>query len=421
MAEYAVHGPIVIDGCIRISGAKNAALPVLAACLMVNGEVKLKEIPSLTDVTHMLQLITELGVKMCLNEDGTIELDAANVHHYGVSHDLMKAIRASILVMGPLLSRFGQARISVPGGCAIGLRPVDQHLSALEQMGAKIDECRDGYMVIEAPDGLKGADIIFDTVTVTGTENIMMAAVLAKGETRIYNAAREPEVVDLANFLNDLGAKITGMGTDTLTVRGVKELHGGSYKVIPDRIEAGTYLIGAAMTRGRIRLENVIPMHNQALFKKLQLAGAEIAVGDDWVELDMQGNQPKSVDVTTCAYPGFPTDLQAQWMALASVSEGTCTIRETLFENRLMHAQEYKRMGANLEQIDRSVIVHGQQSLQGAPVEATDLRASAGLLLAAFVAEGTTTIKQMEFIDRGYEHVYEKLGRVGLTLHEVPS
>jgi UDP-N-acetylglucosamine 1-carboxyvinyltransferase len=420
MDKLIIHGNIPLNGEIRISGAKNAALPILAATLLCPAPVHISNIPHLQDVTTTISLLGQMGTKITLDERSNIEVDAGGVNSCYAPYELVRTMRASILVLGPLLSRFGEANVSLPGGCAIGTRPVDQHLKGLTAMGADI-KVENGYIKAFAKQGLHGATVLMDIVTVTGTENIMMAAVLAKGQTIIENAAREPEVEDLANFLNTLGAKITGAGTSTIIIDGVKELTGGSYQVLPDRIETGTYLIAAAITRGKIKLKNTRPDILTSVLLKLTEAGAEIETGTDWISLDMKGKRPLAVNVSTAPYPEFPTDMQAQIMAMNTVAEGTGIITETIFENRFMHVQELLRMGANIALKGNSAICTGIEHLTGAPTMATDLRASASLVLAGLAAHGETAVDRIYHIDRGYECIEEKLSQLGARIHRMSN
>jgi len=421
MDKLRIIGGNRLNGEVRISGAKNSALPILASTLLANGVMRIGNLPHLHDITTMLELLGCMGVEVAINEDMSIETDCQRVHSQVAPYDLVRTMRASILVLGPLLARYGKAEVSLPGGCAIGSRPVDLHLRGMEAMGAEI-EVIDGYIKATAPGGrLKGAHIFLDTVTVTGTENILMAAVLADGKTVIENAAREPEVVDLANCLIAMGAKIQGAGTDTLVVEGVEALHGSEYRVLPDRIETGTYLVAAAVTGGRVKTKDTDPLLLDAVLHKLEEAGAVITTGPDWIELDMEGRRPKAVSVRTAPHPAFPTDMQAQFVVLNAVSEGTGTVVETVFENRFMHAQELVRMGADIHVEGNTAVVTGKDSLTGAPVMATDLRASASLVLAGLVADGETTIDRIYHIDRGYEIIEEKLGALGARIKRVGS
>jgi UDP-N-acetylglucosamine 1-carboxyvinyltransferase len=408
-----------LSGEIRISGAKNAALPILAAALLAEGPVLLENVPHLNDVTTTVKLLRHMGVEIIFHDGTHLEIDAANISEFLAPYELVKTMRASILVLGPLLSRFGRADVSLPGGCAIGARPVNLHVAGLQAMGAEI-AIDNGYIRARA-ERLHGARLILDTVTVTGTENLMMAAVLAKGETLIENAAREPEVVDLADFLCLMGAQIEGAGTDSISIQGVDSLQGTSYSVMPDRIESGTYLVAAAITGGRIRIKRTRPGHLDAVLMKLEEAGADIQRGPDWIELDMGGRRPAAVDIRTAPYPAFPTDMQAQFCALNAVADGTGTVIETVFENRFMHAQELQRMGAELSVEGNTAIIRGVERLAGAPVMATDLRASASLVLAGLVADGVTVVDRIYHIDRGYECIEEKLCQLGAKIRRLPS
>lgn len=418
MDKLIIRGGVPLEGEINISGAKNAALPILAATLLASEPVTISNVPHLHDVTTTLELLGQLGVGLVVNERMDVEADARDVNNFNAPYDLVKTMRASILVLGPLLARFGQADVSLPGGCAIGSRPVDLHIKGLRQMGADIS-VENGYIRARNNGRLKGATIVFDNVTVTGTENLLMAATLAEGTTILQNAAREPEVEDLAKFLITLGAKIEGAGTDTITIQGVERLAGGEYPVMPDRIEAGTYLTGAALTRGHIRVKRVCPEHLSAMLAKLEEAGAEITLGDDWIDLDMHGKRPRAVNIRTAPYPAFPTDMQAQFMALNIVGDGSAAVTETIFENRFMHVQEMQRMGANIKLRGNTAICNGVDVLTGAPVMATDLRASASLILAGLVAEGETIVERVYHVDRGYECIEEKLSQLGAQIKRV--
>ncbi len=420
MDKLLITGGVSLQGEIRISGAKNAALPILMGALMADSPVRVGNVPHLHDITTTLELLGRMGVSLTVDERSGVVIDPSTLTETEAPYDLVKTMRASILVLGPLLAKFGKADVSLPGGCAIGSRPVDLHLRGLEQMGAKI-KVENGYIRATSGDGLKGAHILFDQVTVTGTENLMMAATLAKGKTIIENAAREPEVVDLANYLNTMGAKISGIGTATLEIEGVETLHGTEYKILPDRIETGTYLVAAAITSGKVKLKDTDANQLEAVLLKLEEAGADIEIGDDWISLDMHGKRPKAVSLRTAPFPAFPTDMQAQFTALNSVAEGQATIVETVFENRFMHVQEMQRMGADLKIEGNTVICKGQEKLTAAPVMATDLRASASLVLAALVADGTTTVERIYHIDRGYECIEEKLQQLGAKIRRVPS
>ncbi len=404
---------------MRISGAKNAALPILAAGILPEGPVNIGNVPHLHDVTTMIALLGRMGVSVTVGDRMEVEIDARQLNEPVASYDLVKTMRASILVLGPLLARFGRADVSLPGGCAIGARPVNLHVEGLKALGAEI-EIESGYIRARAG-RLKGARIVLDTVTVTGTENLMMAAVLADGRTVIENAAREPEVTDLAACLIAMGARIGGVGTDTLVIDGVERLHGCRYEVLPDRIEAGTYLIAGAITGGRVRARNARPEHLDAVLAKLREAGAEVSAGADWIEVDMGGRRPRAVDIRTAPYPAFPTDMQAQFAALDTVADGVGTVVETIFENRYMHMLELRRLGADVRIEGPTAIIRGVQRLSGAPVMATDLRASASLVVAGLVAEGTTAVQRIYHIDRGYECIEEKLGQLGASIKRVPG
>lgn len=419
MDKLQITGGNQLDGCIRISGAKNAALPILMSTLLAEGTTSIGNVPHLNDVTTTLELLGILGNSMTLDEKMTVQVDTNTIHSFEAPYELVKTMRASILVLGPLLARFGRADVSLPGGCAIGSRPVDLHIKGMRAMGADID-VTDGYVKARAPQGLKGARIFMDTVSVTGTENILMAATLAKGTSIIENAAREPEVVDLANCLIAMGAKIEGAGTDIITVEGVEKLHGCTHQVLPDRIETGTYLVAAAITGGRVKLRDTNPDILESVLLKLEEAGAEITTGKDWIELDMKGKRPKAVNITTAPYPGFPTDMQAQFTAMNAVAEGTGIITETIFENRFMHVSEMQRMGADITIQGNSAICVGVEHLSSAQVMATDLRASASLVLSGLVAEGETIVDRIYHIDRGYECIEEKLQLMKASIRRVP-
>jgi len=414
-----ITGGIALDGDVRISGAKNAALPIIAATLLADGPVSIGNVPHLHDVTTMIELLGRMGVSVTVDEHMRIEVDATSLREPFAAYELVKTMRASILVLGPLVARFGKADVSLPGGCAIGARPVNIHVAGLQALGADIN-IENGYIRARAA-RLKGARLVLDTVTVTGTENLMMAATLAEGETVLENAAREPEVVDLANFLNAMGAKVRGAGTDRITIEGVERLGGTHYDVLPDRIETGTYLVAGAITAGRVRALHTRPEHLEAVTAKLQEAGATIQTGVDWIEVDMRGRRPRSVDVRTAPYPAFPTDMQAQFAALNAVADGVGTIIETIFENRFMHMLEMRRLGAEIRLEGNTAIIRGVPKLQAAPVMATDLRASASLVLAGLVAEGRTVIERIYHIDRGYEAIEEKLQQLGAQIRRVPN
>ena len=419
MDKLIITGGVPLNGEVRISGAKNAALPILAATLLADGPVTISNVPHLRDITTTLELLGRMGVQVTVDERMNVEVDPRTIRDFFAPYELVKTMRASILVLGPLLTRYGQANVSLPGGCAIGARPVNLHIHGLEAMGATI-KVENGYIRAIAK-RLKGTRLFLDVVTVTGTENLMMAATLADGTTIIENAAREPEVTDLANCLIKMGAKISGAGTDTVTIEGVERLGSAHYSILPDRIETGTYLVAAAITGGRIRVRDTDPHLLEAVLLKLREAGAEITVGENWIELDMKGRRPRSVDVHTAPYPAFPTDMQAQFTALNMVADGTGTITETVFENRFMHVQEMQRMGADIRLEGNTAIIRGVEKLTGAPVMATDLRASAGLVLAGLVAEGDTLIDRIYHIDRGYECIEEKLRQMGGRIRRVPK
>ena len=419
MDKLIISGGEALQGEIRISGAKNAVLPIMAATLLADSPVTIRNIPHLHDVTTTMELLGQMGVHLTLNENMDIEVDTSTINSLYAPYDLVRTMRSSILVLGPMLSRFGRADVSLPGGCAIGSRPVNLHIKGLQAMGADV-EVINGYIKARV-DRLKGTKLVMDLVTVTGTENLMMAATLADGTTIIENAAREPEVTDLANCLNCMGARISGAGTDTLVIEGVERLSGTEYKVLPDRIETGSYLVAAAITGGRVKLKDTRPDIMDAVLQVLQEAGADITVGEDWIELDMHGKRPRAVNVQTAPYPAFPTDMQAQFTALNVVAEGAGTSTETVFENRFMHVQEMQRMGAQITLKGNTAISTGVERLAGAPVMATDLRASASLVLAGLVADGETTIGRIYHIDRGYERIEEKLAQLGADIRRVPA
>jgi len=413
MDKLVIRGGIPLVGEVRVSGAKNAALPILCASLLTEEPLKIGNVPHLRDITTTLELLGQMGVTVSVDEKMRVELCAAHLSRLVAPYDLVKTMRASILVLGPLVARFGEASVSLPGGCAIGMRPVDLHIKGLQAMGAEID-IEHGYVVARA-ERLKGARIFMDLVTVTGTENLMMAAVLAEGETVLENAAREPEVVDLAECLNAMGAHIEGAGSDVVTIRGVERLHGASYRVMPDRIEAGTYLAAAVSTGGKIKLRGVRPGILDAVLEKLRDGGARIETGADWIGLEADGPL-RSVNVRTAPYPAFPTDMQAQFMAMNCVAQGTATMTETIFENRFMHVQELRRLGANIEVEGNTAVVRGVARLQGATLMATDLRASASLIVGGLVAHGETVVDRIYHVDRGYECVEEKLSQLGARI-----
>lgn len=418
MDKLKINGGVRLDGEVRISGAKNAALPILAASLLTKDKLRLGNLPHLNDITTMIGLLGTMGVNVVLNEDMSVEVSAGSIREYTAPYELVKTMRASILVLGPLLAHFGEANVSLPGGCAIGSRPVDLHIRGMEAMGAKVDVV-DGYIRATSQGRLKGAKILFDKVTVTGTENVLMAAVLADGETLLENAAKEPEVVDLANCLIGMGAIIEGAGSDTIRVTGVERLHGYDHDVLPDRIEAGTYLVAGAITGGKVKIRDVVPEHLDSVLIKLREAGAHISLGKDWIELDMLGSRARAVDITTAPYPAFPTDMQAQFTLLNAIADGAGTVEETVFENRFMHINELERMGAKARIRGNAVFIEGRDVLKGAPVMATDLRASASLVLAGLVAEGQTVVDRIYHLDRGYECIEEKLAGLGASIRRV--
>ncbi|MFT6102658.1 MAG: UDP-N-acetylglucosamine 1-carboxyvinyltransferase [Granulosicoccus sp.] len=420
MDKLIIKGGGPLSGEIRISGSKNSALPILAATILADSPIQIGNLPHLNDVTTMLSLLRSMGLSITLNEKMTVEIDANTITEYTAPYELVKTMRASILVLGPMLARYGEANVSFPGGCAIGSRPVDIHLRGLEAMGAII-EIDEGYIRARSNGRLQGANIFMDTVTVGGTENLLMAAVLAEGRTVLRNAAREPEIVDLSYCLIAMGAKIEGVGSDTLTVDGVERLQGCHYKVMPDRIETGTFLVAAAATRGRVKLKDTRPDILEAVLIKLKEAGAVITSGDDWVALDMEGRRPKAVSLKTAPYPAFPTDMQAQFTAMNAVAEGTGTVVETIFENRLIQIHELNRMGAQIVLEGNTAVVTGVERLNAAPVMATDLRASASLVIAALVADGDTVVDRIYHIDRGYECIEEKLQMLGVNIRRVPG
>jgi UDP-N-acetylglucosamine 1-carboxyvinyltransferase len=416
MDQLIINGGKPLQGDVIISGAKNAALPIMAATLLANDHVTIANVPHLKDVTTMMELLGQLGAKLVVDEKMHVQVDASQVNDLVAPYDLVKTMRASILVLGPMLARFGEAEVSLPGGCAIGTRPIDLHLKALKSMGADIT-INNGYVKATCKRGrLQGRPLVFDTVTVTGTENIMMAAALAEGKTILKNAAREPEVVDLANFLIQMGAKITGAGTHTIEIEGVEALGGGSYSVMPDRIEAGTYLAAGALTRGHVTVRKVRPDNLLSMLCKFEEAGAHITMGEDWVSLDTQGLRPEAVNISTAPYPGFPTDMQAQFMAMNAIAQGSSTVIETIFENRFMHLPELQRMGAKIQSNGNTAMITGVEKLTGATVMATDLRASASLILAGLAAEGETTVERIYHVDRGYDRIEEKLSLLGADI-----
>jgi len=419
MDKLLINGGVPLNGEIRISGAKNAALPIIVSTLLASEPVTIGNIPHLHDITTTMELLGRMGVSITMNEMMSVEVDASTISQLVAPYELVKTMRASILVLGPLLARFGSAEVSLPGGCAIGSRPVNLHISGLEAMGADIS-VENGYIKARAK-RLKGAKLVMDMVTVTGTENLLMAATLADGTTIIENAAREPEVIDLANCLISMGAQIEGAGTDTITIEGVEKLHGTHYNVLPDRIETGTFLVAAAVTGGKVKLKDTDPTILDSVLAKLQEAGATIETGKDWISLDMHGKRPKAVDISTAPYPAFPTDMQAQFSIINAIAEGHAVITETVFENRFMHILELQRMGADIALKGNSAFCNGVETLNGAPVMATDLRASASLVLAGLVAEGQTVVERIYHIDRGYECIEEKLQQLGARIRRVPA
>lgn len=416
MDKLLIHGGVSLKGEVTISGAKNAALPILLASLLTDKSCTFTNVPDLRDVNTSLALLKQLGAHAERQDDGSVFINAETVDNQTASYELVKTMRASVLVLGPLLAKYGQATVSLPGGCAIGARPVNLHLAGLEKMGAEI-EVEGGYIKAKVKDRLKGCNIFMDMVSVGATENLMMAATLADGQTVIENAAREPEIVDLAECLNAMGAKISGAGSPKVTIEGVDNLHGCQYHVLPDRIETGTFLVAAAATKGHVKCIHAAPDTLDAVLNKLEQAGAEITTGEDWIELNMHGQQPKAVNINTAPHPGFPTDMQAQFVALNAIASGTATVTESIFENRFMHVPELRRMGADIELRGNSAITKGDSQLKGAPVMATDLRASASLIIAALVAgECETLIDRIYHLDRGYEKIESKLGNLGANI-----
>lgn len=418
MNKLVIRGGVPLCGEVRISGAKNSALPILAATLLCEEPVTVRNLPHLHDITTMIALLRCMGVELVIDEKLGVEVHADTIREFTAPYDLVKTMRASILVLGPMVARFGRARVSFPGGCAIGSRPVDLHLRGLEAMGAKI-EVDEGYINASIDGRLRGAHIFHDTVTVGGTENLLMAATLAEGRTVIENAAREPEVVDLAQCLIRMGARIEGHGTDTLVIDGVERLHGCEYAVMPDRIETGTYLVAAAATGGRIKVKDTCPAALEAVLLKLEETGAKIEQGPDWISLDMEGRRPRAVNIRTAPYPGFPTDMQAQFTALNAIAEGTGAVTETVFENRLIQVHEMNRMGAKINVEGNTAIIQGVEQLKGAPVMASDLRASASLVIAGLAAIGETVVDRIYHIDRGYECIEEKLQSLGADIRRL--
>ncbi|EXJ16372.1 UDP-N-acetylglucosamine 1-carboxyvinyltransferase [Imhoffiella purpurea] len=417
MDKLLITGGNPLHGQVRASGAKNAALPILAATLLADGPVALENVPRLRDISTTFELLGRMGARLTPNGSGVVTVEPRTLTSFVAPYELVKTMRASILVLGPLVARYGRADVSLPGGCAIGARPVNLHIEGLRAMGADIG-VEGGYIRARA-ERLHGARLVMEVVSVTGTENLMMAAALADGETLIENAAREPEVVDLADFLNAMGARIEGAGTDLIQIQGVERLSGARYRVMPDRIETGTFLVGAAMTGGRVRVTETRPDCLDAVLQKLQEAGAEVMVGEDWIELDMRGRRPRSVDIHTAPHPAFPTDMQAQFCALNSIAEGVGAVAETIFENRYMHVPELQRMGADIRIEGNVAICHGVERLTAAPVMATDLRASASLVLAGLVARGETLIDRIYHLDRGYENIEDKLLALGASIQRI--
>ncbi|MBX2886359.1 MAG: UDP-N-acetylglucosamine 1-carboxyvinyltransferase [Granulosicoccus sp.] len=417
MDKFLITASPPLSGEVKISGAKNAVLPILAATILGSSASSLGNVPRLNDVTTTMSLLARMGCQITMGDDLRIDVDPGGIDNYTAAYELVSTMRASILVLGPLLARFGQAEVSLPGGCAIGARPVNLHIEGLKAMGAEI--YIEGGNIHAQANRLRGARIEFDIVTVTGTENLLMAATLAEGTTTLVNAAREPEVVDLANYLIRMGARIEGAGTSTIVVDGVDKLEGCRYEVVADRIETGTFLVAAASTRGSIRVVNTVPQILSAVLERLEACGAEITTGDDWIELDMGGQRPRSVDIDTAPYPEFPTDMQAQFCVLNALADGTSRITETVFENRFMHVSELQRMGADMAIDGNCVTIRGVERLRGAPVMATDLRASASLIIAALVAEGETTVRRVYHIDRGYERIEEKFQRLGADIRRM--
>ena len=418
MDKLLIRGGAPLNGQIYASGAKNSALPILASSLLADSPLKVGNLPHLNDVTTMLELLGSMGVDVMLSDEMEVQVDTSSIHNLNARYELVKTMRASILVLGPLLAKFRQATVALPGGCAIGSRPVNLHIDAMRAMGAEID-IEDGNIKARVNGRLKGAKIIFEPVSVTGTENVIMAACLADGITVIENAAREPEVIDLANCLAAMGAKIKGAGTDVITIEGVESLDGASFSVMPDRVEVGTYLTAVAMTGGRVKIKSAKPEYLSSVISKLELTGAVITSGEDWVEIAMNESKPKAISLTTGPYPSFPTDMQAQFVSLNAIAQGNSTVTETVFENRFMHVQEIARMGGNILLKGNTAVIEGIKKLKGAPVMATDLRASASLVLAGLVAEGATTIDRIYHIDRGYERIEEKLKMLGADIERI--
>ena len=419
MDKLIITGGNRLDGDVRISGAKNAALPILAATLLADSPVTVGNIPHLHDITTTMELLGRMGVDLIVDEKMNIIVDPTSIREFYAPYELVKTMRASILVLGPLLTRFGKASVSLPGGCAIGSRPVNLHIAGLEKMGADI-RVENGFINATAK-RLKGTRLVMDLTTGTGTENLMMAATLAEGTTIIETAAREPEVVDLAACLNAMGAQVNGAGTDTIEILGVERLTGTHHHVLPDRIESGTYLVAAAITGGRVRIKDTNPSMMEAVLEKLDEAGVDVSVGEDWAEADATRQRPRAVDIRTAPYPAFPTDMQAQFTALNVVADGTGTISETVFENRFMHVHELRRMGADVQLAGNTAVTKGVNTLMAAPVMATDLRASASLVLAGLVAQGESVVDRIYHIDRGYECIEEKLQGLGASIRRLPG
>ena len=418
MDKLLIRGGATLNGEIYASGAKNSALPILAASLLADSPLKVGNLPHLNDVTTMLELLGSMGVEVMLSDEMEVQVDTSNIKNLNARYELVKTMRASILVLGPLLAKFQQATVALPGGCAIGSRPVNLHIDAMRAMGAEVN-IEEGNIKASVSGRLKGAKILFEPVSVTGTENVIMAATLAEGITIIENAAREPEVIDLANCLIAMGADIKGAGTDVITIQGVARLEGASFSVMPDRVEVGTYLTAVAMTGGKVKIKSAKPEYLSSVISKLELSGAIITQGDNWVEIFMSKNKPNATSLTTGPYPSFPTDMQAQFVSLNAIAEGSSTITETVFENRFMHVQEIARMGGNISLKGNTAVITGINSLKGAPVMATDLRASASLVLAGLVAKGATTIDRIYHIDRGYERIEEKLKMLGADIERI--
>jgi UDP-N-acetylglucosamine 1-carboxyvinyltransferase len=419
MDKFLISGSGPLSGDVRISGAKNAVLPILAGTLLGSSTSTITNVPHLNDVTTTMSLLARMGCEITMGDGMAVDVNPTTIKDYTAAYELVRTMRASILVLGPLVARYGQAEVSLPGGCAIGARPVNLHIEGLRKLGADID-IDSGYIRARAG-RLQGARINFETVTVTGTENLLMAATLARGETVLENAAKEPEVVDLAEYLIRMGAQIEGVGTDTIYIQGVDSLQGCHHSVVPDRIEAGTFLVGAAVSRGRVKTLDVVPATLEAPLERLRAAGATVTTGEDWIEVDMHGQRPQAVDVSTAPYPDFPTDMQAQFCVLNAVAEGSGTITENVFENRFMHVSELQRMGADMSVDGSSVTIRGVERLTGAPVMATDLRASASLILAALAADGETTVRRVYHIDRGYERIEEKFAQLGAEIRRAPD